>query len=194
MDLREKSAELPRPVTPAESSRNRRTGRLRTSTYLGYLLFLTEIKQLSEDQMRYVRKLQASVRFSELEKAINLTRKLIESPRSVARARVELERLRRNCPRIDAKSILPEIRRIGVGYRDKGSLRLPHEDHEVPSRAWWSQDIEFLLLHPPEEPQWIASEQLFGMDQSEIELQILSIGAVLQNCSSMPNSLLEKFT
>lgn len=194
MDLQEKSAEPPRSITRAESNavQQRKISRLRTSTYLGMLLLLTEQGKLSEDQRRYVRKLQASVKFSELEKAISLVSKLRESPRSLARARVELERLQRDCPRIDAKSNLPEPRRIGVGYRDKGSLRLPHEDHDVPSRSWWSQDIEFLLLDPPEEPQWIASEQLIGMDQQNLEIQLQAIAAVCSNCSSTYHQMFKK--
>lgn len=189
--LAEQCADTPRLAARSSNLRKKKEERLKPSTYLGMLLFLSEQKQLVEDQLRFVRKLQGKLRFSELEKAIELCKKLKESPRSAARARVELERLTRECPRISSKSIIPEQRRIGVGYKDKGALRLSHEDHDAPSRSWWSEDIEFLLLDKPEEPTWITSEQLFGMDQKN-DMQRLIMLQFIQNCSSTTN-LFEKY-
>lgn len=180
-------SETPRLVSrvanPVERKPEGNANRPKRSKYLGMLLFLQETQQLTEDQLRFVRQLQGRCKFTELVTAIELCRKLKESGRSAARARVELERIRQDCPRLSAKSVLREERRIGVGYKDKGALKLPHEDHETPPRMWWSADIDSGLLEKPEEPRWITSDELFGMDRYS-EMQWLALHALLLNSSS----------
>lgn len=173
----ESSATLRR-NTPPGNPKQSQIARPKKSTYLGMLLFLQENKRLGEGQIRFVLKLQQSVKFTELERALKLLEQLKKSPRSAARARVELERIARDCPFLEAKSTTPEKRRIGVGYRDKGALRMKHEDHYAPPRMWWSEDIKAGLLNPPEEARWISAEELFGMDRYE-HVQELALLAVL---------------
>jgi hypothetical protein len=96
-------------------------------------------------------KVQRMVCEAELQHAIDLFRKLIVSQRSQARAEKELQKVLARTPSLSPKLILREQRRIGVGYRDKGSLRFSHEDHEVPPRVWWWEDIAQILHLKSEE-------------------------------------------
>lgn len=152
-------AEPPRAVSRPSNER-----RLKKSTFLGYLLYLQKIQRLSEDQERYLLRLQSTVQEQELLSAIELLRALVASPRSAARAEQDLRAVQSRCPRLQAKSVLPERRRIGVGYRDKGSLRPSHRPSEIPGRMWWSDDLRPALLVIPEEPRWITAEELFGSE------------------------------
>lgn len=173
-------AEPPRSVTRTLPER-----RLKTSTFLGMLLFLQRNNRLSEDQERFVLKLQGKVKFEELQSAIELLRRLTESPRAAARASQDLEACLRKCGRLPAKSRPAENRRIGVGYRDKGSLRPKHKPHAEAGLQWWSEDLQPALLHPPEEPRWITAEELFGKDHYD-PIQELALRAVFgQNLSQM---------
>lgn len=167
-----------RPAEPPRSaSRPPKRKRLKTSTFLGYLLFLQRNKQLSDTQERFVLRLQAKVKLEELTSAIKLLVGLTESPRAAARAKSDLELAKERCGRIEAKSIRQEQRRIGVGYRDKGSLRPTHRAKEVPGLQWWSDDLHPALLHPPEEPTWITAEELFGRERYDPiqELALISV-------------------
>lgn len=184
-------AEPPRAVSrPQQDSGKPKSGRLKKSTFLGMLLYLQKSGQLSEDQERYLLRLQGTVQEQELLAAIELLRHLVASPRSAARAKQDLEAARQRCPRLQAKSVLPERRRIGVGYRDKGSLRPSARPSEVPGRMWWSDDLHPALLPKfiPEEPRWITAEELFGTEGYEI-LQELALRAVLtQTLNYLPTT------
>lgn len=176
-----RSAEPPHSVTRSDS----KIKRLKTSTFLGYLLFLQRNKSLSEDQERFLLKLQAKVKFEELQSAILLLQKLLASPRAAARSKEDLELALRKCGRLPAKSSRPEVRRIGVGYRDKGSLRPKHKPPAVPGLMWWSEDIDPALLHKPEEPCWITAEELFGPERYD-HIQELALRAVFgQNLNTL---------
>lgn len=169
-------AEPPRPI-----SRPSKEKRLKKSTFLGYLLYLQKVSRLSEDQERYLLRFQSTVQEQELLAAIELLRALVASPRSAARAEQDLQAVQQRCPRLHAKLITPEKRRIGVGYKDKGSLRPTHRPSEIPGRMWWSEDLRPALLEEniPEEPRWITAEELFGL-KGYTEIQELSLRCLLQ--------------
>jgi hypothetical protein len=172
-------------VTPRAISRPQKEKRLKTSTFLGLLLFLQRNNQLTEDQQRFVLKLQANSKLEELESAFILLRKLEVSSRTLARSASDLELARKKCGRIEAKSHSPEARRIGVGYRDKGALRPAHKARTVGSISFWSDDLAPALLVPPEEPRWISSEELFGSKGYD-PIQELALRAVFgQNSTSL---------
>jgi len=151
--------------TPQPDNPRLKESRPRRSTYLGMLFFLQTQDRLSPGNLRFVRGLQSKVKFEELYRAVNLCSSLQISRKSAARAEQELSRIQRNCPILPAKSKRREQRRIGVGYRDKGSLRAKHEDHWSPPRMWWSGDLFNALLQPPKEPRWISAEEIFGPKQ-----------------------------
>jgi hypothetical protein len=168
-DSHEESEKRPA-ETPHSVSRPPKEKRLNRSTFLGYLLYLQRQHRLSEEQERFVIRLQSKANLEELAASIDLLTKLSNSERSAARAKMDLELAFQRCGRIPAKSKTPEVRRIGVGYRDKGALRPTHRPHAIGSEAWWSEDLAPALLVQPEEPCWISSEELFGMKRySEIQ-------------------------
>lgn len=156
--------------------------KLRRSTRLAYLFQLEEEGRLSEGQMRFLVQLQASVNWHELERARELYEKLKESPRSFARSSKEREMVWQTTPALDAKSPGGEIRRIGVGYRDKGSLRPLHERgrNEGVAILGWSEDLAPFLLFQVEEPRWITTEEVFGPERYS-PIQELALRQALMN-------------
>lgn len=157
---------------------NLKRERLKKSTYLAYLWFLQRSKLLTEGQGRYLLQLQSKIKLSELESAVEKLRRISESPRSAARSRGDLEYVKRVCPDLPAKLILREPRRIGIGYRDKGTLRPLHKPVPVPGFQWWSEDLAPFLFNPPEEPQWISSGELFGKEGYD-HVQLLALMQVV---------------
>lgn len=178
---KKRPAEPPRTVTRTSNEK-----RLKRSTFLGYLLYLQKNNRLVEDQQRYLLKLQSTVNEEELVASIELLRGLMQSPRSAARAEKDLQAVIQRCPRIPAKSPLPEQRRIGVGYRDKGSLRPLTRPSEEPGLMWWSDDLLPTLLERniPEEPRWITAEELFGMKGYDPIQELAMLAVLSQNLPS----------
>lgn len=166
-------AEPPRSISRATQLSERRYSR---SVFLGYLLYLQRMKRLPEDKERYLLKLQAKVNLDELQRAIHLMQALISSRRSAARAEQDLQAVLHRTPIVPAKSVLPEQRRIGVGYRDKGSLRPKHKPRPEAGIAFWSEDLPLLEKNTPEEPRWITAEELYGPEMYDTvqELAFLS--------------------
>jgi len=173
------SARWPDPANAGKS--------LREAKYLGFLLFLQAQGELSEGQCRFVLRLQAKLNLDQIQCALRLVTKLAKSPRSLARARKELERVRVTCPSLPDKSIRREQRRVGVGYRDKGACRPSHRPvTERPDLVWWSEDIAPALLEVPEEPRLITAEELFGKDRYNV-LQELALLQLVRNSGLFPN-------
>lgn len=159
-ETKTRMAETPRPV-----SRSSKDERKRRSVELGFLLVLQTENLISEGQMRYLINLQRKMNLLEIQKSQRLLEKILSSPRSRARSQRNLMETLESTPSLDSKSVLPERRRIGVGYRDKGALRPSHRPRAEFPLQWWSQDLEPALLHVPEEPRWISAEELFGPKQ-----------------------------
>jgi hypothetical protein len=154
---------------------------------LGYLMFLQNRGRLSPGQLLFLLREQDSIRLEELESAITLFGKLVASPRSAARAHRDIEYTLMNCPSLDLKSRRREQRRIGVGYRDKGSLRLPHEDHKVLPRMWWSTDIAPALWTVPQEPRWLTTGEVYMGPSYLRTIQELALLQVLNNSYPRPD-------
>lgn len=77
-------------------------------------------------------------------------------------------------PSLDPKQI-PEKRTIGIGYRDKGSLRPLHQTRTIGEEVFWDEDIAFLLPFGHEiEGKWITAEEvesLVGRDLLILAIQ-----------------------
>jgi hypothetical protein len=149
--------------TPLGTPTLRKQTGMRRRTELGFLLFLQYQARLSPGQWAYLLGLQRRSNLQEIDSAIELFKRLAGSRRSAARAQQELNRLLARTPHLSPKSVRREQRRIGVGYRDKGTLRLPHQDHSVLPRTWWWEDIAQILhlrfkVDNPEE--LLAEEEL----------------------------------
>lgn len=175
-------AEPPRSVPRASHKEERRQ---KKSVFLGYLLYLQREKRLGEGQERYLLQLQAKVNLEELLSAVKLMQALAQSPRSAARAEQDLKAVQSRTPSLPAKSTLPEQRRIGVGYRDKGSLRPKHKPRPEAGVAFWSEDLPLLEKNTPEEPRWITAEELYGPEMYDT-IQELAFMAVL--CQTLPHA------
>jgi len=145
--------------TPLGTPTLRKQIGFRRGVELGFLLFLQYQGLLSPGQWAYLLGLQRKVNSEELDSSIGLFGRLIKSPRSAARAHKDLEQVLSHTPHLSPKSIRREQRRIGVGYRDKGTLRLPHQDHDAPQRTWWWEDITHILNLSGD---WMISEQLLA--------------------------------
>lgn len=153
--------------TPVSAPRPNLTvskGRYRKAVRLGYLLVLKELKFLSEGQITTMMEFQSKLNLDEVLSAQELYISLMNSPRAFARARQDLKKVLVECRAAPSKSNRPEIRRIGVGYRDKGALRPSHKPRPV-TRVIWDQDIP-VGSHSPwadseESPRWISAEELF---------------------------------
>jgi hypothetical protein len=151
------------------------------STRLGYLFFLQNQGRLSPGQHLFLMREQDQVRLEELHSAILLFEKLVASQRATARAKKDIEYTLNRTPHLDSKSVQREQRRIGVGYRDKGSLRPKHEDRLVLPRMWWSEDIAPALWTIPETPRWLTTDEVFtGKGGSHI-LQEIALLQIVNN-------------
>lgn len=151
----------------------------RLRTEFGFLLFLQYRGQLSPGQWAYLLAQQRKLKFEELQSAIRLFNNLLVSRRSAARAEGLLKEVLLRTPSLPPKSIRREQRRIGVGYRDKGTLRLPHEDHLAPPMTWWWQDIA-LLQHLS--PEWVIPER-------HLDTEDLAQGNLLEPLGNIVRSL-----
>jgi len=174
-------AEPPRSISRALP----RERRQKKSVFLGYLLYLQREKRLGEGQERYLLQLQAKVNLDELLSAVKLMQALAQSSRSAARAEQDLQAVQSRTPSLPAKSTLPEQRRIGVGYRDKGSLRPKHKPRPEAGLSFWSEDLPLLEKNTPEEPRWITAEELYGPEMYDT-IQELAFMAVL--CQTLPHA------
>jgi hypothetical protein len=148
-DLNKRSISEVGRSTPLGTPTRRTSAGMRRRTELGFLLFLQYQAKLSPGQWAYLLGLQRKSTSEEIDSAIGLFRALLASQRSQARARKDLEKVLSSTPSLSPKSVRREQRRIGVGYRDKGTLRLPHQDHQVQPRSWWWEDIAPILHLSP---------------------------------------------
>lgn len=158
--------------TPVSAPRPNHTiskRRYRKAVRLGYLLVLKELRFLSEGQVTTMMEFQARLNLDEVLSAQELFISLMNSPRAFARARQDLKQVLVECPAVPLKSNRPEIRRIGVGYRDKGALRPSHKPRPV-TRVIWSEDIPVGSRSPwadsEDNPRWISADELFEDERS----------------------------
>lgn len=121
-----------------DSGKNPRMSRsIRLAVYLYKIAF----SKVSSQQREYVANLQAKMNLAEIQKAYGFLHTLSTDPRT--RARIQVNRL--EVPASRPRPTKREQRRIGVGYRDKGSLRSSHRPvlpaevtlgHEAVALTW----------------------------------------------------------
>jgi hypothetical protein len=112
---RKTKAELPVAVPPVSSQRHG----LRKSTRLGIFLYIQLHNKLEERQVEYIARFQAKLNLDEIQRALEFAHVLTTNPRTRSRMKAESISVPFYRPRPDRRT---PIRRIGVGYRDKGSL------------------------------------------------------------------------
>lgn len=105
-------------------------GRPRKVIRLSIYLYIAAHNRLSQAQRDYIANFQSRMNLAEVSSAMKFLQSLTTDPRT--RARLHVDRVTVPYQRTRPK-ILPEQRRIGVGYRDKGSL-------SKRSRPSWEKD------------------------------------------------------
>lgn len=153
-------ADTPASVDPPVQ-RHRRKGKLKKSTYFGILLYLlSEYREdLGPEQVAWIVRFQSKLRDEELLRAAQFSSKLRTEPRTLQRTQSEIERVRRNVPRLELPR-LRESRRIGIGYRDKGALRPLHLRRTEGETAFWLEDLKWFLPINEVEGKWVSAEEV----------------------------------
>jgi len=138
--------------------------RLKKWKYLGVLLYLKETQQLPGPAVEWLAWSLAKLKLSELQLASNLALELMVSSER-QRARLGVNTIRISSSGLKPSTVkLRELNRIGVGYRDKGSLRPEHSPTMpvnnvhlegpdgilLPYQVWWTCRLRGLVL-PQEE-------------------------------------------
>jgi hypothetical protein len=175
--LSRQDGRTPRVVHPPKHS-FRGYQRLKKSTYYGILLFILDQDRgrLSENQIVWIIYYSRKLDESQLSRAVEIYKQLKFKDSFLSRMKHDVERIRSNVPRLEPK-ILPEKRRIGTGYHDKGSLRPLHEKRTIGERAIWDEDIVYLLpLDYQVRGTWLTAEEvceLVGVDHLQLVLHQL---------------------
>lgn len=144
------------------SSSYPRVQRLKRSTRIGVFLYLARQGHMSTEQRAFLAHLQGKANFDELARAIKVYKDLCSSER--LRARLQIEK--RHIPAEPSPPRPKEQRRIGIGYRDKGSLRPPHRPTK-PGEITVSSDQEALLQ---QQLKWVPQELLEGQRMTSDEV------------------------
>lgn len=104
----------------------------------------------------------STVKLEQLDTLLIQAHRMLESPRVQGSLRHQIEK-ELSADRSPTQQFLREIRRIGVGYRDKGALRPSHSPREdqMVTPDLWVEDVEYLLRldHPPLE-DWITAQEV----------------------------------
>jgi len=171
--IQDRMADTPRSVG-APMERYSKIQGMRESTKYGILLFLLQSgHELSDGQRLWI--VYRSRKFSEAEllRSAELSLRLLQDDILRTRMRWEIRKIHHSVPSLNPKN-LPEKRRIGIGYRDKGALRPLHRNRVLGERAFWDEDIQYLLpLTHEVTGRWITADEvvsLVGIDRLNLAL------------------------
>jgi len=180
--LSEQDGRTPRVVNPPLQG-TRRESKLKKSTYFGILIFLQDVhrQELSDSQVAWIIYYSRKLDESQLLKAVKIYGQLKTTDVFYRRMRPQIERIRNSVPRLEPK-VLAEVRRIGTGYHDKGSLRPLHQRRSYGEQSVWDEDISYLLPLTYEiKGTWITAEEateLIGVNQIQLALgQLLTMSS-----------------
>jgi len=112
---------------------------LRRSTRLSVYLYICAHYKLSDEQREYVAYFQAKLNLSEIQSALKFMHTLTTDRRTRARMQIpeSQEIAERLVPTMRPRPVNRDQRRIGVGYRDKGSLpKRTRPDWEKDNTLW----------------------------------------------------------
>jgi len=155
--------------------------RLRLGQKIGLLLFLNRLELLSrggQDRLLY---LQSKASFEAIEAGLRFCQRLTQEPKLQTDFKHQLVELNR---RPQSKRFRRyQVRRIGVGYRDKGAL--PEESNSARNLAQ-KEGILFLADLNPDvrelvlalfpnsvDGEWLNLDELYGVIHSMENLQVL---------------------
>jgi hypothetical protein len=120
---------------------------MRRSTKVGVYLYLASTRKLTSEQKAFLAHTQGKLNYDELNRALRIYSDLCSDQRLRARLGVE----NTTVPALPPPRRPKEQRRIGIGYRDKGSLRPPHRP-SLPGEDTISTDQEELLRSTFQDP------------------------------------------
>lgn len=156
--------------------------RLRQSRWYSVLYWMLtteepEIREkLSDDHKLWIKDLLSSIAIATLTTILNHAQEIENNPRIRGSYKSHIQKELKTF-RTPKTVQVPEPRRIGVGYRDKGSLRPSHKsgrDHG--ERVFWSEDLP--LLFPEDfEPRYITAEEIcsLGTNLEHLRLYLSSL-------------------
>jgi hypothetical protein len=162
------SAEIPLPVTTNPVNSGGAT-RMRKSRFLGILIYILQKRKtllrgkVSVNQALWIQSMIANSSVDELHSASIFASSLHHSPRVRQSLQGEINRILR-VDRTPPSYFLAEKRRIGVGYRDKGTLRPHHSTREETSVVFHLDDVEYLLPldHNLNREDWLTAEEVLS--------------------------------
>lgn len=139
---------------------------LKRSTRYGILLYILQnslLYDLSEGQKLWI--IYYARKFSEAEllKAGKFSEQLSQDLTVQQRMKHHIRETHIRVPSLNPLQ-LPEKRRIGIGYRDKGALRPLHHQRRLGDRIFWDEDIRYLLpLNVEVTGRWLTAEEVSGL-------------------------------
>lgn len=179
--FQEKDGRHPRPDNPQPEARKSesRGNRLKISRYAGLLLYLlsTEDPRIRESvsDLRKEWILNLLGRLSEdiLLKAHSFYLKIETDPRVRNSLKKEIRRELHSF-RAPPEVSRPEVRRIGVGYRDKGALRPLHLKREVGEESFWFEDVSLWTFSLPNGQEFITAEEVLSSGTSPDTFELVN--------------------
>lgn len=143
---------------------------MRESTRYGILLYFMRNSTewpLSDGQILWIVYRARKLSLAELLRAGQFSGELNDNKETFRRTLKQIKETYFRVPSLNPK-LIPEKRTIGIGYRDKGSLRPLHQQRRIGEEVFWDEDIAYLLpLNHKIEGRWITAEEvesLIGVD------------------------------
>jgi len=187
-------AETPVPIILNQKRQGKGTSKnfLRKSRYGGLLIYLLTSadpdirEQMTKDRKQWMLDFVGRLSIENLLKAYSFASEIRHSTRVRNSLKKEIIRELQS-HRSPGIVRVPDPRRIGVGYRDKGALRPLHQKRNVGADALWWDDVKHLLpsMSPPENG-WITAEEVqsFGIN-SETVLNVLLQISVMKSFETL---------
>lgn len=171
-------ADTPHPVSAPFQGFRSLSGMKRSTRY-GILLFLMQNSTafaLSEGQRLWIVYYARKLSEAELLKAGRFSESLSQDQVLRQRMKHQIRETHIRVPSLNPIQ-LPEKRRIGIGYRDKGALRPLHQRRRLGVRAIWDEELPIYLQPLTYEAtgRWLTAdevESLVGVDLNLVLSQI----------------------
>jgi hypothetical protein len=140
---------------------------LRQSRYAGLLLFLLLTEdpyykdRVSIQRIQWMQEFLTKLSIESLQQSYSFALRILHNPRIRNSLKKEIER-ELHSYRVRSRSESPEPRRIGVGYRDKGTLRPLHHKREIGKDSFWQEDLILWNYLPPNDREFVTTEEVLS--------------------------------
>lgn len=138
-------ADTPRPVKSTNFNVERKFKETPKAIRLGFCLYLVQdpSRELSDFQRSWIAHFATKLDESQLFRAFAYLTMLQSNNNFLYRALPMINYMHSRIPTGGPR--IPERRRIGIGYRDKGALRPLYQKREFGSESFWDEDIRAAL-------------------------------------------------